>query len=877
MSISSSEKLTYYNNSKELPLLEIFNEIISSSYLEVKNLSEIFLQNSIIWDDEKTITYLLTIIVYFFDNNYHLDLEHFLSELKVTNISNKLRSAIDKISNEKTKLYFKSRLLPFDIYVNFFDWIEDLSCLGDLWEKVETLFTYYLDYLKEYEKINLEEDVDTYFSSINSVISYMNYFVPFLLLNNFEKLTDYVLVSEKLVSDFEKIVDFDFLTDLRKIVFVGNVKFLEKLSNELWMSHNLNYKKYMKYLTDLNAWYGIFTLDYAKLDILNWKAHDVDVNFPGWIDLLDQNSILEKVSFLEDYAWHLTVKKFASLFKEYLKQQEKTNSRRKIYWVVNFYIDSMVWYYRNYVENISFSEFINVFKSVLIRLWNLPLTLEDIKIKYYLNKSLHSFIQDPIIEDGFKYVIYSDEIKTSTLKVSFMVWSIIDVDTKILESNKYKIESILKNFFEKLDKINKFLQDIEIKLSRLSTHPETLEHMKFVWKLFELILSEDELEAEKNKLIFFSKDLFINFEDFFLLIWYLHDIWKSDNLHNLIAYDNFNWKLFPTWQFLYFISLVLGDKIYWKVNKLLEDTNIFNDRDIYKIIEKYKNDKYIVSQAEEFLYSFNPWNYITSVLSNISIYNFIEKIDNIFHYLKEKNVTIKILKNNDFRRLVVNNLKAYLENKEVTLIVDEKNIDLYLFSILIFLFSYSDIARKELTVPHITYWMQFFLSNSVFNYFSWVLLHHATYPHLEDLKKYHICDWLKNFYKVLWMEKELKNLEKYKYINEWYFSSDDKDIYMVILVVADIIDALLASRNYQWNIDIWMYDNILNIFNNSFKEMVKNIVDSEKFKDKEKTFNKIIEILDKEFYNNPNWPKVRNVILKKKDDILLLYNNKYKI
>jgi len=152
-----------------------FNKISSLSYSGVKKLEKKFLSN-ITLEKLSTIIEFLSISMYYFDNNYHTQLNNFLQKVQ----PNKDFFCIDdyiKDFDKTIQLYIKSRFLPLDIYITFFKEEKTLETFKIIPEK----FSQYLKDLQSLDKELINNNVDIFFSVINTYVSYLNYFIPFIL------------------------------------------------------------------------------------------------------------------------------------------------------------------------------------------------------------------------------------------------------------------------------------------------------------------------------------------------------------------------------------------------------------------------------------------------------------------------------------------------------------------------------------------------------------------------------------------------------------------------------------------------------------------------------------------------------------------------
>ena len=218
----------------------------------------------------------------------------------------------------------------------------------------------------------------------------------------------------------------------------------------------------------------------------------------------------------------------------------------------------------------------------------------------------------------------------------------------------------------------------------------------------------------------------------------------------------------------------------------------------------------------------------------------------------------------------------YLLNKNEILSNNDKfDINIYILALLIILDKISYYHSKELKEPHILWWERFISKYPDFSVLSWTLIHHMDYPNLQELKDNKILNWLEKWRKLIWLsnfyfsENELNSKNKEKII----LDSSKRDVFMVLLTTVDIIDAILSKRNYQWAISYKLAETFIkeNIINQLYYYYSDNMPSSIS-----ERFDKVVWWLEKDFKNNQYWPKVKNVLLKNKNDILKLYKNKWK-
>jgi len=343
----------------------------------------------------------------------------------------------------------------------------------------------------------------------------------------------------------------------------------------------------------------------------------------------------------------------------------------------------------------------------------------------------------------------------------------------------------------------------------------------------------------------------------------------------MVLYEEFNWRVFAIQQLLFILNNVLE----WEqIRNLPEeektitfDKNDINTKILYLPEEMNPKIKNIIKN--HFLNIFTPDKYIINSIIPLLKNQLFFTVWEIFKYIQE-NTNIKnvnILSSSKAKKILVKKLNNYFKKNFIYLDfkLTTKNIDLFIFSLFVFLQTYSSMAQKKLTIPHIIYGMHFFQSHPEFNYLSWVLLHHKTYPSINEMKKYELFKGLKKFYELAQIDTTI--LDKYQQMEEWVFDPKDKDIYTALISTADLIDALLWWRKYQNIFDIDAYHYILKIFNKEFLKFIKSQAKREDFTDKDKVFERIIKILDNEFSENKNWPKIKQVLLKKREEILSLY------
>ena len=198
------------------------------------------------------------------------------------------------------------------------------------------------------------------------------------------------------------------------------------------------------------------------------------------------------------------------------------------------------------------------------------------------------------------------------------------------------------------------------------------------------------------------------------------------------------------------------------------------------------------------------------------------------------------------------------------------NIEIFLISVLLLFIDTSRLQVKEITSPHITYWLQFFQVYPEYNYLSFVLYHHATYPSKEEILYYEGDRWLNKYKNLLWIDNNyIDGIDSNEAIR-----SDDKDYLMVLLTTCDLVDALLSWRKYQKNFNFKKLT-VLNTLSPEFRYEIDKLFKSEDNSTQETIFNRIVAILDKEFENNSNYVSfIRLQLLTNKSAILSMYSNK---
>ncbi len=872
---------------------DIVNFLSTKKIQYILDIKKKVLENSLNYSEDVNIKIILWIIIYFIDYNYHILLEDFMKELWQQNFIKKIQSFVESLSDQWLKYLLQTRLFTINFYLNF---VNDNTNITDLEKRSLTFFEKWISIL---EKVNKNDSINSryYFSIVNSQISYLNYLIP-ILKTNTSILEKYFDVQNSIISKLIDNYKLSELSDVKKSVFIANVKFFNKLSWFLWKTqhYDIHLKECEFGLSKLT----LFNLDYAKIDVVNWQLVDIEDNFPWWIDLLDDNLFPEKVDYLANYSSSLIIKKVAKLILKFLDEKKNTHSYS---YKVNYFVNNLIWYLNKQLQTLELDKIDLFFRACIVRFGNLSLNIDAIKVNYKFNSTIPyniKFISNKLNSDFLHDKVWKEIVvfkhKDNNFSLEMKVWlsqlfqhRLIDKD--YITYNINYLNTLVNTFIKIVQRNYLFLNKTHIKLTKLDHyHIETINHMQNIWELLKIFINDKNLQKEKEVLYKLSNYIFVDFESFLWLLWYLHDIWKADNVHNLEKYNKINWQVFP-----YVTFLDICNKLIKKIKYEQNVNNNNNDRgeiQYANIVAELSKDEYILKNVNSFVKTFSIENISNAILSKLINAQFIYSVVNITKYIKWNDLVkdISIIKTN-VRKSVLQSINNTIQeiyqsdkykndnNIRYGFELSEDELDSFFLALLVFFTWITNLYKKDLTYPHMTYWLQFFAFNQEFDILSWVLFHHNNYPFFNEVRYYNIDNSIKKWCDFTW-NKKLKDIID-KYSDKEYFKAEDKDSYMVLITSVDLIDALMWGRSYQSNentrVLMW-YDPLMKeIFNDSFRNNIIRSVKNEKFENLEVTFNNVIKILNKEFKNNPNRAKIKQVIIDHKEEIISFYKNKKEI
>jgi len=147
---------------------------------------------------------------------------------------------------------------------------------------------------------------------------------------------------------------------------------------------------------------------------------------------------------------------------------------------VNYYSDLLVEYIKEHIKDLSIDEFILTIKFILIKLLNLEAVNKNLKVNLKindLNKHI-KYTNTKTNDKKYKNLIFSNKYSFSSISIEIEVYANINIDKTNLQFIEKKIDRIINLFFDKIDKLNLFINSIELKIKKLSDHPETILHME---------------------------------------------------------------------------------------------------------------------------------------------------------------------------------------------------------------------------------------------------------------------------------------------------------------------------------------------------------------------------------------------------------------
>ena len=347
----------------------------------------------------------------------------------------------------------------------------------------------------------------------------------------------------------------------------------------------------------------------------------------------------------------------------------------------------------------------------------------------------------------------------------------------------------------------------------------------------------------------------MDYKNFLNLIWYLHDIGKADNIHKILESKTINARTYTPVGVFFFLSNLLNIEIPQEYI-LGEKSDTINKNKIK--LGKFSRE--VDSLIEQFYLSLGDKNIKKLVFSDyykkmfeISLMAILDYVDFDKKIINPKN-----------REKILSIIKNKFNDKSV-------NFDKLLYALIYFIDKLSFLTYKDVSSPHITYWMHFFALHKEFDYLNWVLFHHWNYPSIEEIEYYEMDKWLKK-----WADLIGYDFNKYYTKEDSYILPKNKDIYMAILTVVDLIDALLSKRSYQAEKeDLTVFKSMFDfVFTKEVSDYLMWLLIEETFSSPEEMFDKkILSIMDNVFKENLFYPKVRQVVLNNKNNIISLYKN----
>ena len=811
---------------------------------------------------------IVSIISYYLNNNFYDKVDIFLKDLRLIKLDllvNIVNTFISKYRNTDKYCFIS----------NHCQWI---LFYYEMDQKKEFIDNWWLDAININSKLKLKnvmnELIDLknkiwdpyWFNYFNTLVSYTNYELVFLD-NDDNLVKEYINTLLDFVLSIE--IDLNEYSDVVKTVYVNNLSILYELSWNVLVEQKIKDIENV-YLSKEKNWLKTFSKFYGWLDT------DYGDNSVSYIWLILENNEVSKISLsyiLSKYSPVITIKNFTYIYYSYCKilyKEELSGLEEDIYLKINSLQDVIFYDLMNRLNHIVWFnyELIDYFiKVILIQYLWLNVNEANISYKFELNDKLNKRIEliwfnksnnidyQSNVELDFEY-----NWKNILLSIN-LNWSIDEEDIKKkIKLYKTKFEVFFKVVIDKLLNLSNFLNVIDEKISIIAKkHSETVQHMTRVWTLLWDIYDGIQNSELKWKINLIKQTLSISDKSFFAVLWYLHDIWKYNNLEVMWNYESINMRIDSYRFFLQFLmSVVDKEEIDKVVDKESKEKIILDDR---WIIEEVKKKYMIIAMINELfnkIKSFNIWFLLWNNLFMIDIVSIAVDISDI---IRNNWYSIEII-DDEYKDKILKNIK---QNFWEFIDYDGNIDDLFLWIIILFEI-FNKKLLKEITHPHIEYWLQFFRFFPEFSYLSSVLYHHKDYPSIETINKYDGFVWLDKFSKLIW--------EKNEYTSEWkdYISLDKKDVIMIMTTVADIIDALLWKRNYQLNINI-NKTNSGKYLSPWFINYLNWVFSWEDLSDKNKTFDKILWILDKELWNNPYYLEIKPILKKKREKIIAMYEN----
>jgi len=820
---------------------------------------------------------IVSIISYYLNNNFYDRLDLFLKELKLVNLDllvNIVNSLVSKYENTDKYCFI----------VNHCQWI---LFYNDMSKKEDFIDNWWLEAvninvkLKISSVINELKNLENYiwiaywFNYFNTLVSYANYELVFLDKDN-DLLKEYIDILLNFVLFID--IDLDSYSDAVKTTYLNNLSVLYQFS---W---NNFVKQKIKNIEDTflkkeRNWLKTFSKFYWWLDT------DSGYNSVSYIWLILEEDKVSKLTLsyiLSKYSPIITIKNVTWIYYSYYKEINKKNIDNledEIYSKINSLQDIIFYDLMNRVENIvGFDyELINYFiKVFLIQYLWLNVNETNLSYKIEINKELNKRIKLVWFneDDKKKYqssVILDLNYNKKNIPLSINLnWNIDEEEVKKkFELYKTKFEVLFKVVIDKLLNVNQFLNVIDEKINLIwKRHPETVEHMIRVWKILNYISKWIEDKKLKWQINLIKQTLPISDKHFFILLWYLHDIWKSDNLDIMWNYESINMRT-DTYRFFLQILMFLTDE--YNLN-IVEDIDIVKDiqikkynktkqLDVRQIILEVQKKSLIGILVDELFVKIKSFNIWFLLWNKLFLNNVLIISTHIANIINEKWYSIEII-NKSYKEII----HSYIFRELWDFVYSDTDLDDLLLWIIILFEIFNKKLLWEITHPHIEYWLQFFRFFPEFSYLSSVLYHHKDYPSIETIDKYDGFAWLDKFYKLIWDTKEKEFCKDWQSCI-WF---NDKDLIMVMTTVVDLIDALLGNRKYQANIH-FNKTNSGKYLSDWFIDYLNWVFSWENLTDKDKTFDKIINILSNKLWNNSYYPEIKSVLEKGRKKIISMY------
>jgi len=847
--------------------------------LEIDNIKDKLLDQCLKFDNEIILLIISSIFAYYLDNNFNDRLSKILWDLRIWSIDNFI-SMINKLKEKykwKNYYWFISKSTYWLLYSLQLEKKKTLlkeKDINNFDDSINEDINYVLSELEDLLWKN--NDYNFYFQYFNTLLSYTNYNLIFMQKDS-DLLKKYInIISLHLETIWNDISSYNLSA---KIVFLNNITLL----NKLWLKIENNYNLWNIDIQELN-WLSLFSKNYSGLNIENlikdkWQNilkyqfnnNSFSTFFNKNID--DIRKIILSITFLKHSPIRL-VKEISLMYFEYIKQ-EKTSLVLDNYGEIekqknilddeeyyNFYntIKNSVWFDNKFIDK--------KIKLFLIQYLWLNVNEKNLEYKILIDFSLSKRLNNL---NNFAYSKSYNESdrwnKYIWLKI-YIAWEEFNYDKSILDT--HKVIDFFDLIITKLYKLNNFLNSIDYRVNKINKkHIETFNHMNKIWLLL-WEFKNNLWDKYKKDLKLLADSLSLSIDDFNEILWYLHDIGKSDTIDLIDIYKTINTRTdFFNTLFLILIKLIEDIDFINKINDENNENNENNENDwdflsvneLYTLIKKQKKYDDICNSVYISIKNINFKNHISWYIMSILLYKAKELSSLLWNELDNLWLNIKILKN-EFEENLVNlfDTKYAIQTRDI-------NMNYFILSIILILKWVSGLQIKEITYPHITYSLQFFQLHPEFSYLSSVIYHHGNYPMKEEIIKYWWDIWLKNINKLLWYKNDyLWSLEDNESI-KW----KNKNDIMIITTMCDIVDALLSWRQYQNNDDNIGDNELLNIFTEDFKQEIIYSLTYENNINLSEIFNKIIMILDNELWQNEFYQKIRLILISKKRKILSFY------